>query len=237
MSAKRKSAAPSQKSQSPAPGRRKVDWDAVERDYRTGKFTDSELSAKHKVTREAISRKRKRDQADRPSSWAQDLGPQVRAATNALLLKEAVASQITDDHKKVTDVILVTAEINNQVIAGHRRDLSEARTVAASLLKELADAALAAEEKELLASILAGEGAEPADEARIRGVVNKALSVNSRVSSIKALAEAFVKIQDAERKAYRIDDEPQTPPPNPVADLLAELSSRGSRLPVKGDGQ
>ena len=54
---------------------RRVDWAAVERDFRTGKFTDIELAAKHGVARESIVRHRKDAQAKDPTAWAQDLGP------------------------------------------------------------------------------------------------------------------------------------------------------------------
>ena len=201
-------ASQSRRSAAPAGKRaRRVDWAAVERDFRTGKFTDIELAAKHGVARESIVRHRKEAQAKDPTAWAQDLGPQVRAATNALLMQETVAQKITEGHTQVTDVILAAAELNKQVLSGHRRDLSATRDVAASLLHELSASALAAQEQELLAAILAGEGAEPTDESKARAVVSKALSINSRISSIKALAETFIKIQEGERKAYRIEDD------------------------------
>ena len=187
--------------------RKKVDWAAVERDYRTGKFTDTELATKHSIARESIVRRRRDDQEQDPAAWAQDLGPQVRAATNALLMQETVAQKITEGHTQVTGVILAAAELNKQVIAGHRRDMEATRRVAHALLSELSAAALAAEEQELLASILAGTGAEPADEARAHAIVSKALSINSRISSVKALAETFTKLQDAEHKSYRLDDD------------------------------
>lgn len=187
--------------------RRKVDWDAVERDYRTGKFSDIELAAKYEIARESIVRRRKSAQKDDPSAWAQNLAPQVRAATNALLMQETVAQKITEGHTQVTGVILAAAELNKQIISGHRRDMSATRNVAHGLLNELAAAALLAEEQELLAQILAGEGAEPADEARARAVVSKALSINSRITSVKALAETFSKIQDAEYKSYRLEED------------------------------
>lgn len=201
----RRSAAPAE----PANKRKrpKVDWAAIERDFRTGKFSDTELGTKYGIARESISRRRKADQSKDSTTWAQDLAPQVRAATNVLLMQETVAQKITEGHNKVTDVILATAELNKQIIGGHRRDLSATRDVAQSLLKELADASMAAAEQELLVAILSGEGPEPGDEARARAVVNKALSINSRISSIKALAETFTKIQDAEHKSYRLDDE------------------------------
>jgi len=199
------------KSKKDSPGSRasgkraRPDLEAVERDYRTGNYTDGELAAKYGLSRESIVRARKRAQAKDPSAWAKDLGPQVRAATNALLMKEMVADKITEGHISVTGTVLVTAEVNKQVILGHRKDITNTRNVAAALLGELADSSLLAQHKELLAEILAGDGAEPIDVARAQATVRKALDVGARVASVKALAETFTKLQAMERQAFNLD--------------------------------
>jgi uncharacterized protein YjcR len=204
MSAKRKSAAPSQKSQSPAPGRRKVDWDAVERDYRTGKFTLRELAEKHGPSHQAIAKRSK------VHGWTQDLGEQIKQATNAKLVAKLVDSEIAKGGQAVANTVLAAAEINAQIILKHRQRLQAL--------------------------------AEDADRARQKLVamtemVADVREAGSLVSAVEAAARTEKILIEQERKAYRIDDEPATPPSNPVADLLAELSSRGSRLPVRGDGQ
>lgn len=207
--------------------RKKADWDAIERDYRTGTFTLRELAEKHAVTHTTIARRAEK------SGWTKDLTDAIRQATNAKLVQQAVQQQCTDAHQNATETVLVAAEINKQIIFGHRQDLSESRKVANSLLSELSASALLAEDQELLAQILAGSGAEPGEEAKARATVSKALSLGSRVNSVKALAEAFTKIHDGERRAFNIQD--VAPPPtssNPIADLIAELSTRGSRLPI-----
>lgn len=180
-----------------------VDWDAIRRDFRTGKFTDGELSDKHGVSREAIVRRRKRE----PENWPQDVSQAVREATNAALVREMITTEITDGHKKITDTVLAAAELNKQVILKHRSDIEETRKVAADLLAEVSGAKLLASEQELLAQILAGSCAEPKDEAQARSLVRKALDFGNRVASVKALAETFTKLQAAERTAFRLDDD------------------------------
>lgn len=229
MPQKRKSASPDQVATPPTDSRRKkTDWDAVERDYRTGNFTLRELAEKHGATHTTISRRAER------LGWTKDLSDAIRQATNAKLVQQAVQQKCNDAHHDATQTVLIAAEINKQVILGHREDLGASRKIANDLLAELASSALLAEDQELLAQILAGSGAEPADEARARATVQKALSLSGRVKSIKDLADAFTKIHDGERRAFNIVDAaaPQQQN-NPIADLLAELSARGSRLPVK----
>ena len=191
------------------PGKRRADWEAVERDYRTGRYTLRELEAQHGVSYAQISRKAS------ALGWCKDLREVIKQATDAALLRETV----TQAQKDATDTVLVAAEANTQVILGHRRDVAATRQVAADLLQELGRSALLAEDQELLAQILAGSGAEPVDEARARAVVQKALALPGRVSSVKQLADTFDKLQLAERRAFGIDDPAAKSAPPPLAEL------------------
>lgn len=186
--------------------RRKVDWDAVERDYRTTQMTLRELGDKHGCDHTAVKRK-----ADK-LGWSRDLGSAVRQATNAALIEATVATVATAAQQSITNTVLVAAEVNKQVILGHRSDLTKLRETAHSLLHELTVASLLAEDQEILAQVLAGSGAEPVDEARARAAVQKALSIPSRVSSIKALVESFDKLHVGERRAFGIRDESEDDP-------------------------
>lgn len=196
-------------------GRHKVDWEAVERDYRTGRFTLRELEAQHGVSYAQISRKANE------LGWSKDLREVIKQATDAAVLRETV----TQAQKDVTDAVLVAAEVNTQVILGHRKDIASTRSVAASLLEELSRSALLADEQELLTQVLAGAGAEPADEARIRATVQKALSLPSRVGSVKQLADTFDKLQLAERRAFGLDEKLDRQP-NSLADMATDELKR-----------
>lgn len=196
-------------------GRHKVDWEAVERDFRTGHFTLRELEAKHGVSYAQISRRSSKE------GWTKDLREVIKQATDAALLRETV----TDAQKDATETVLVAAELNKSVILGHRGDLKATRDVAVSLLSELGRTALLVEEQELLAQVLAGPGAEPVDEARARATVSKALSVNMRISSVKQLADAFDKLQVAERRAFGLDEKTERQP-NSLADMATDELKR-----------
>ena len=185
--------------------RRKTDWEAVERDYRTGKFTLRELEEKHGAFNSSIARKAKKD------GWTQDLSRAIQQATNAKLAEALVSDIASEGAQNASATVLAAAEVNKQVILGHRKDVTATRNVAAALLEELSRSALLAEEQELLTQVLAGSGAEPADEARIRATVQKALSLPSRVGSVKQLADTFDKLQLAERRAFGLDDKTDRP--------------------------
>lgn len=203
--------------------RRRTDWDAVERDYRTGKFTLRELEDKHGAAYSTIGQKAKRE------GWTQDLSIAVRKATNAKLIADAVTQAAHDAAQGHTNAVLAAAEVNKQVILSHRQDLRSSREVALGLLEELRGSALLAKEQELLAQILAGSGADLKEENEARRLVAKAMALPTRVGSIKALAEALTKLQAAERKAFDLDDgatpdAPATPDPNlPPAEAYSRM--------------
>lgn len=191
---------------SAASGKRKrVDWAAVERDYRTDHFTNVEICAKHGIDPATLSRKIKKDQGIDHASWQKDLTAAVRAATNAALMTEMVKSEINQGQEQVNLTVKAAAEVNKSVILGHRKDITATRNVAAALLDELADSSLLSQHKEILSEILAGDGAEPVDVARAQASVRKALGVGARVASVKALAETFTKLQAMERVAFNLD--------------------------------
>ena len=208
--------------------RRKTDWEAVERDYRTGKFTLRELEEKHGAFNSSIARKAKKD------GWTQDLSRAIQQATNAKLAEALVSDIASEGAQNASATVLAAAEVNKQVILGHRKDVTATRNVAAALLEELSRSALLAEEQELLTQVLAGSGAEPADEARIRATVQKALSLPSRVGSVKQLADTFDKLQVAERRAFGLDD--KAPPADTSLNDIATAELRRLREALSRGG-
>jgi hypothetical protein len=194
--------------------RRKADWEAIERDYRTGTWSDQELADKHGniVTRQAISKRAKE------KGWTKDLTAVVRQATRAKVIADQVAERVANQvaivagnvaescQEATTNVVEAIAEIRASMIKRHRKDWGQMADTAAALLEELRQSAMTAQDTELLAEILAGEGAEPKDVNEARRVVSKCLGLGGRIASIKALAETFTKVQAGQRVAFGIDD-------------------------------
>lgn len=207
----------------PAPKRQRTDWAAVERDYRTGKFTLAELSEKYKLHHNTIWKR-----ADK-EGWTQDLSHQVRQRTKAKLAQEAAAVHkalttdeairvVRDTAVKQTEVVVeAAAELNKQVILCHRNELRNAREMVTAMLAELRDAAMLDAERELLAQVAAGDVADEKDVAAIRNALQKALGLPGRIGGIKQLADALTKLHDGERRAYGLDDAAdKEPPPAPI---------------------
>lgn len=210
------------------PRRQRADWEAIERDYRTGAFSDQELADKHGnvVTRQGISKRAKE------KGWTKDLTAAVRQATKAKVIADEVAARVAkqvadtvagnvaESCEKTISTVEVIADVQAALIKRHKNDWGAVADTAMGLLVELREAAMSAQDKELLASILAGEGAEPKDEAEARRVVMKALGLGSRVASIKALSDTFTKVQQGQRLAYGLEGGPggEEPPSSAITD-------------------
>lgn len=95
-----------------------VDWEAVERDYRTAKFTQRELATKYGVTHAAVQKQIK------ARGWTKDLALQIKQATHARLVAELVDNEVAKGSQAVADTVLAAAEANTQIVLKHRRWLA-----------------------------------------------------------------------------------------------------------------
>ena len=185
------------------PKRKRADWDAIERDYRTAKFTLRELAEKYGVSHQAIAKRAK------VHGWTQDLSIAIKQATNARLVDELVAKEVASSGQAVANTVLAAAELNSRIIQGHRTRLAA-----------LHDAVETAKHK----LMVLGDSVADIREAA------------TFVQAVGNLATATKTLIEQERKAHNLDDEQGKNPgeSEPLAEFLAELSARGSRLPVGG---
>jgi hypothetical protein len=169
-----------------APGRRRADWEAIERDYRTGQFSDQELADKHGnvVSRQAISKRAKLQ------GWQKDLSVEVRRATKAKLIAEQVAERVAEEvagkvarnGNATIEAVLAAAETNKQVVLGHRRDIAKLSAITMNLVAQLEMAAGETDEK-------------------------KRAPLSELVLSAQRAGQAMVRLQHAERVAFGLDEE------------------------------
>ncbi|MGP8291763.1 hypothetical protein ACT3OH_15975 [Vreelandella zhanjiangensis] len=100
------------------------DWELIEREYRTGRFSLAQLEARHGVNRSNISRRAKKYE------WKKDLTERVRERTQekitrATLPPEAQEAYSQDDEQ----VVEQAANENAAVVKGHRKNLERWRGI------------------------------------------------------------------------------------------------------------
>lgn len=217
-----KPAAPKKAAGNVAPGKRRADWEAVERDYRTGRFTLRELETQHGVSYAQISRKAKE------LGWSKDLREVIKQATDAAVLRETV----TQAQKDTTETVLVAAEVNKQVILAHRAGLRELTDVKRTLLNQIAKAAELLPDLEEVIELVRSPDENGMDRAN--DALRKAMSRSALVDDLKKLADVDEKVRKGEREAFGLgdagegDSEAQGAPTKHMTD--AERAIRLARL-------
>lgn len=156
-----------------APTKRRFDWEAVERDYRTGSMTLRELEVKHGPNNATILRRARRH------GWQRDLSAAVRQATNARLIEETLQQARSAAQQGTASAVLTAAEVNARIVMSHRKRAADAL--------QLADRARA----KLLAL-------DPAD---IREVAIYVQSVNTLATATRTLVEVQRKAFDMDTEA------------------------------------
>lgn len=234
----RKSASPdakagkqsAQKSAQSAKVRRRVDWDAVERDYRATQMTLRELGEKHGADSGAISRQAQKH------GWSRDLTPAVRQATNAALIEATISSQISDSQQNLSSTVQAVAHQNTQIILGHRTGLQRITKIKETLLGHIEQAAIHLPDLADVIEMVRNPDENGVDKAN--DALRKVLGRTALVDDLKKLAEVDERVRKGEREAFGItslgeDDKPK----DPLADFIAALSARGSRLPTSSKGE
>ena len=175
-----------------------MDWDAVERDYRTGKFTTRELGAKHGVSHVAIHNRAKSKQ------WQQDLTEHIRQATNAKLTAALVNKEVNTSYQAVNAVVEIAAEVNAQIIQKHRAGLQRLTEVKETLLRQVEQAAINLPELAEVIEMVRNPDENGQDKAN--DALKKALSRTALVDDLKKLAEIDERVRKGEREAHNIGD-------------------------------
>ena len=179
---------------------KEVDWEAVERDYRTGTPTLRELAAKHGANHATIGRRAEKE------GWTKDLTQAIRQATNAKLIQETIAQRCDGAQQNATETVLVAAELNKQVILGHRHGLSRITHIKRALLEQIEQAA---ENMTSLAEVI--EMVRTPDDNgidRANDALRKAMGRSALVDDLKKLADVDEKVRKGEREAFGLDVDP-----------------------------
>lgn len=109
--------------------RSRVDWEACEKEYRTGTFSNRQLAEKYGCTEAAI-----RDRVKR-YGWQKDLVEEVKKATSHKLLRAELRTE--EELREDAKIVDVASDIRAGVVLEHRKDIRKLRDVAARLLVDL----------------------------------------------------------------------------------------------------
>lgn len=195
--------------------RARVDWPAVERDYRTSQMTLRELGEKYGCTHGAIAQKAKADK------WSRDLRPAIEQATQTKLIEAALTNALSSATQELTTCVLAAAEINTNVILGHRKGLRDITSVRDMLLSQVAEAAANLPALAEVIELVRSEDDRGIDKAN--DALKKALGRSALVDDLKKLAEIDEKVRKGEREAFGIGDAGDDPGSKPTKRVVLDF--------------
>lgn len=177
-----------------------IDWEAIEREYRTGIPSVRELAARFGVSHTAINKR-----ADK-EGWTKDLSAKIRAKADAEVSKLMVSTEVSKG-SKVSDKQIVDASAAAivQVRMAHRTDIARSRGLVMSLLGEL-EAVCGTENAELLGQL--GELMRNPDENnqdKLNDLYRKLMSLPGRAKTMKDLGDSLRVLIGLEREAFGLD--------------------------------
>ncbi|MDH2234148.1 hypothetical protein N5K37_29965 [Delftia tsuruhatensis] len=188
-----------------APGPRSPDWERIELDYRAGIKTLRQIADQHGITEGAIRKRAKRDE------WTRDLSGRIQDKAEQLVRKEAVRSEVRKERTaSEREVVDANARAVADVKLAQRTHIQRASTVAMSLLAELEEQttnpALFEEIEQVLAGQAKGEALTASARTKLQDGMSKAMSLSSRSSTMRSLAESLRILITLERQAYGMRD-------------------------------
>jgi hypothetical protein len=177
-----------------------TDWEAVERDYRASQMTLRELAAKHGCSHGRIAQRAKAE------GWSRDLLPAIKQATDKRLIEAAVNSTLTSEANRatqgLTNAVLIAAEVNTQVILGHRKGLNRITRIKETLLDQIEQAALLMPDLAEVIEMVRQPDDNGIDKAN--DALRKAMGRSGLVDDLKKLAEIDERVRKGEREAFNI---------------------------------
>ena len=177
-----------------------IDWETIEREYRAGVLSVSEIARRHDISEGAIRKRAKRDGLKR------DLSARVREKVRTELVRAQVREPNARTDQEIVD------EASQEPIAirkTHRKDLKYAREMGAMLMAQLKDAAGGRESLE--------EQIESTDPVARRSAMLRAVSLPAHAATLRDLVTALGKLIPLECQAFGID---ATPEPNSYEEML-----------------
>lgn len=183
-----------------------LDWEEIQRLYRTGQLTVAEISRRHGCAKSTIVRMAKRE------GWERDLSKNVRTATRSQLIesrvrKEVKAAQQGKGEELVGEerdaiAIKVAAASNVQILEKHIRTIGQGRGLVDKLMVELQ---MSTDNRDLIKELIDSETEEDRNDRR-KEIILKACGIKQRAATLRDLASAASTLIAVERQALNLDD-------------------------------
>jgi hypothetical protein len=166
--------------------RKKIDWEAIEREYRTGQLSNVEIATQYGTKESTLRYQAKK------RGWKKDLAAKVRKGVREKLLREELREPNASD-EEIEDAAI---DRGVELLKSHRKDIAELKRVEAELIKEIFD-----DPQKTWVGQFQGK------------VITETFSIaaTERSTALQALANVQSKRIALERQAFGIDEDGRRP--------------------------
>lgn len=184
--------------QAPAPATTRIDWEAVERDYRAGVLSFAEMGKIHGVSKGRIS------QVASKRGWEQDLSAKIKLKAEAKVNAATVNAELNAKREvSAAEAVEIGATVLARVKMTHRSDIARSRTLAMRLLEELEAQTVQVPELAKLGELMYAPDKNGTD--KLNELYHKIISLPSRTKTMKDLGDTLKTLIGLEREAFSMD--------------------------------
>jgi phage-related tail protein len=163
-------------------------------------MTLRELASKHGCSHGRIAQRAK------AAGWSRDLLPAIKQATDKRLIELAVHGMLNSEANRatqgLTNAVLLAAEVNTQIILGHRDGLNRITRIKEALLDQIEQAAQHLPDLAKVIEMVRQPDDSGVDKAN--DALRKAMGRSGLVDDLKKLAEIDERVRKGEREAFSI---------------------------------
>lgn len=179
-----------------------IDWEALERQYRLGTQSNTQLSVAFGVSVSSIGRRAS------AKGWVADKREEVEATTHSLLIQNA-SGNANPNATPTPLEIKAAAQVATDIVLGHRQDAARSRVLFQKLLAEVEAETDALDLFLSLGELLDTSGPDKTGNWRqdkLNELYKKVISQAGRIDNAKKLVEILEKVVKLERQAFGILD-------------------------------
>ena len=205
--------------------KRRIDWEAIERIYRTGTRSLKSIADEYGVSDAGIIKRIKRD------GWTKDLSARIRQKADEKVSKLIVSEKVSAQTRiSENEVVEANAALQANVRREQRGDIQRARRLSMDLLGELEFATGNLETMKQLGELMASPDDKGID--KLNEIYRKVTGMTGRVTNIKQLADTLKTLVALEREAFGIDTAQDNNQPGEISAMLVLLGQQRSTMPV-----
>lgn len=194
-----------------------IDWSAIQKQYRLGKKTNTQLAAEYGISTSSIGRRAEKE------GWVQDKVEEVDSVTNSLLIQAASGKQDPNATPNATE-IKAAALANADVVMSHRQGLSRLKRLKEKMVDHLESVIDNFGDLGEVIEMARCPDENGVDRANDR--LRKAMDRSSVVDDLKKLSEIDEKVRKGEREAFGLDKDADSGN-SPIDVLLSKIHKHG----------